>query len=229
MKFSNTAPSNASYEKPASGWYGARLVGFAFVGTHDDENSKFGPRPRVMLRWELYNGMEVVKDAKGYVITVSEDKFTASVRGEKNRLRSCLELHGISLPEGVETDSTEWLGKCVMLFVKISESGKTAYVDAFEAPAEGDTFPPQVLKSEHWEPADNTPPPEWAQWALGRSTDLAHLGKTKGGTAPANGSAQRATGGRPGPASGPAGSRPGAATPRPGTTPLPDDDGEIPF
>jgi hypothetical protein len=189
MKFENTPKSDGgSYEKPKPGKYLGILVGFAYVGTHG--GGQFGPKAKVMLRWELHKRKGPSLDSKNFIHTVTAN-FGATVRGDNSLLRKCLEAHGIALPEGAGTDSHDWLGHGAWLDLDESADGKWINVAGVSRlDPEDDELPPKQLHFEHWEPDDGTPPPPWANWAVARSTDLAHLAiekQSKGSPPAANG------------------------------------------
>ena len=186
MDFENTPNSDGgSYEKPKPGKYIGVLVGFCFCGTQP--GGQYGPKPKVMLRWELHKRKGPSKDSKDFIHTVTQT-FGATVRGENSMLRKALKAHGISIPEGGKTASRSWLGSAAWLDLEESPDKKYTNVAGISRlDPEDDATPTQVLPSEHWEPKDETAPPSWAGWALAKSTDLAHRAPKRTAEAEANG------------------------------------------
>jgi hypothetical protein len=189
MEFENSPSGDGgSYEKPKAGKYIGVLVGFAYVGTHT--GGQYGPKPKVLLRWELHKRKGPSLDSQGYPHTITS-RYSATIRGDNSLLRKALAAHGINVAEGEKTDSRDWLGKAAWIDVEWSDDDKYAnVVGVSPLDPEDDEVPERKLATEHWEPADGTPPPGWARWAVGRSTDLAHLvkdgnGKASGGPVPA--------------------------------------------
>src|SRR6185437_4937930 len=91
-----------------------------------------------------------------------------------------LEAHGLVIPEGGKTDSTDWLGKAAYLDLELSEDEKYINVKGVsKLDPEEDTAPTQILPNEHWEGADGTLCPSWASWAVAKSTDLSHYAPPK--------------------------------------------------
>lgn len=181
MKFENTPSGGGdSYEKPKPGKYIGVLVGFSYIGTQP--GGQYGPKPKVMLRWELHKRKGPSLDSKEFIHTTTQ-RFGATVRGENSMLAKALVAHGIPVNEGEETESREWLGRAAWLDLEESDDGKYVNVKTIsKLDPEDDQAPKQVLPSEHWDDEDaakGTKPPQWAAWAIGKSTDLASLGKAK--------------------------------------------------
>jgi hypothetical protein len=149
-----------------------------------------------MLRWELHKRKGPSVDSAGHVHTITQT-FSATVRGDQSLLRKCLEAHLIDIPEGGVTDSTRWLGHAAWIDVGWSDDEKYANVEGFSRlDEEEDALPTKQLHFEHWEPEDagaGKSPPQWAGWAIARSSDLAHLAAKKPGAPAANGTPARAT------------------------------------
>lgn len=179
MKFDNT-PTNdgGSYEKPKPGKYIGVLVGFAFVGTQP--GGQYGPKKKCLLRWELHKRKGPSRDSKNFVHTVTQS-FGATVRGENSMLKKCLESHGVAVGEGGSTDSHEWLGKAAWLDLEEGEKQYVNVVGVSKLDPDDDAVPKNELPFEHWEPDDGTKCPQWAAWAVARSTDYAHLAPEKAG------------------------------------------------
>jgi hypothetical protein len=175
MDFVNTPTSGGdSYEKPKPGKYIGVLCGFAFIGTQP--SSGFGAKPAVLLRWELHKRKGPSMDSKNFIHTVTA-KFGATIRGDNSRLKKAIEAHfGAKIEEGQKIRSQDWLGKAAWLDLKASDDEKYINVDGISPlDPEDDAAPSPTLPFEHWEPTDTIPPPGWAQFWVGRSTDLAHL------------------------------------------------------
>ncbi len=186
MKFENTPKGDGgSYEKPKEGKYIGLLVGFAFVGTQD--GGQFGPKAKIMLRWELHKRKGPSIDSKNFVHTITKT-FGATVRGDGSLLKKCIEAHGVSLAEGASADSHDWLGRGAWLDIVWSDDEKWANVSGISRlDPDDDILPKNSLPFEHWEPEDNTAPPSWASWAVAKSTDLAHLAPKKEARGATNG------------------------------------------
>jgi hypothetical protein len=177
MKFKNTPSSDGgSYETPKPGKYIGLLVGFAFVGTH---NGQYGPKEKVLLRWELHKRTAPSRDSKANVHTVTQ-MFGATINGDGSLLKKALEAHGIDIPEGIEIESRDWLGRAAWLDLELSDDQRWANVKGISKldPVD-DKIPRNVLHLEHWEGEPDGPPPSWADWAIRRSQDLARLATKK--------------------------------------------------
>lgn len=199
MQFENTpgGGSGDSYEKPKPGKYLGVLVGFAFIGTQP--GGQYGPKPKVMLRWELHKRKGPSIDSKGFIHTIAQ-RFGATVRGENSLLRKALEAHGVNVAEGQTTASHDWLGHAAWLDIEeeTGDNGKE-YVNVkaiSRLDPDDDEIPARVLPLEHWDDSDAVVGfecPEWAAWAVAKSTDLSDLapkfagggGKGKKRTVPA--------------------------------------------
>lgn len=180
MDFEN-APSGdgGSYEKPKPGKYMGILIGFAFVGTQP--GGQYGPKPKVMLRWELHKRKGPSLDEGGNPHTITKT-FGATVRGDNSLLKRAIEAHGIKVEEGQKTSSHDWMGKVAWLDVEWSDDEKYANVEGISPlDPEDDEAPQGKLPAEHWEPTDGTPVPSWARWAVAKSSDYAHLVPDKTG------------------------------------------------
>lgn len=186
MKFENTPKSDGgSYEKPKPGKYLGVLVGFAYCGTQP--GGKFGPKPKVMLRWELHKRKGPSVDSKGFVHTITQT-FGATIRGDGSLLRQCLEAHGIAMPEGSSSESRDWFGHGAWLDVEWSADEKYANVTGISRlDPEDDEMPEKKLHFEHWEGEADGRVPDWASWAVARSTDLAHLAPKRDAKPASNG------------------------------------------
>jgi hypothetical protein len=173
MDFENSAGGSDSYEKPPEGKYMGVLVGFAYIGIQP--GGQYGPKARVMLRWELHKRKGPSVDSKGFVHTITA-RFGATVKGENSLLKQCLEAHGIEIPEGSTTKSQSWLGHAAWLDLEESIDGKYTNVSNYsKLDPEDDVAPTRKLELEHWEPSDKTTPPIWARHAISKSSDIAHL------------------------------------------------------
>lgn len=181
MKFDN-APSGDggdSYERPKPGKYLGALIGFAYIGTQP--GGQYGPKPKVMLRWELHKRKGPSLDSKEFIHTITQ-RFGATVRGDKSLLAKALAAHGVEIPEGQEADSRDWLGKSCWLDLEAEtgDNGKE-YINVVgisRLDPEDDQPPKQVLPSEHWDDSDaaaGVECPDWAAWAVAKSTDLSDL------------------------------------------------------
>jgi hypothetical protein len=185
MKFENTKPDGGSYEKPKPGKYIGLLVGFAYVGTQP--GGQYGPKPKVMLRWELHKRKGPSLDSQGFVHTLTQT-FGATVKGEGSLLRKALEAHGVAIPEGASTDSNQWLGHAAWLDVEWSDDEKYANIKGISRlDPDEDELPPKQLHFEHWEGEADKAPPSWAGWAIAKSTDLAQLAPKRDPKPQANG------------------------------------------
>lgn len=190
MRFENTPGGGGeSYEKPKPGKYIGVLVGFAYIGTQP--GGSYGPKPKVMLRWELHKRKGPSRDSKNFIHTITQ-RFGATVRGENSMLKQALEAHGIAIAEGASTTSSDWLGRAAWLDLGESDDGKYINVESISRlDPEDDAAPAQELADEHWDDADAAAgknPPGWASFAIAKSTDLAHLApKYAGGRSTSNG------------------------------------------
>lgn len=159
--------SGGSYEKPAPGRYKGISVGFADLGTQE---TKFGVKRQVMLRWELHKKKGPVLDSQGNILTITA-RYTASL-DQKSSLRPVVECHVGRLVNGRNSMSNDWMGRCVYLSLEESIDGKyvnVASVTRFDP--EEDEQPQQVLPVEHWEIADGTQPPGWCAWVVQKSKE----------------------------------------------------------
>ena len=186
MKFENTpGGSGESYEKPKAGKYLGVLTGFAYLGTQP--GGQYGPKPKVMLHWTLFKRKGPSVDTKGYQHTITQ-RFGATVRGENSMLRKALEAHGIDVAEGQATSSQEWLGKTAWLDLEEvkGDNGKeyTNVAAISRLDPEDDEPPVCDVAHEHWDDADaaaGVQCPDWAAWAVAKSTDLSDLAPTHAG------------------------------------------------
>lgn len=178
MEFENTPKTDGgSYEKPKEGKYIGVLVGFCYIGTHG--GGQYGPKPKVMLRWELHKRRGPSLDSTGFVHTITQT-FGATIRGENSLLRKCIEAHGIALPEGAATESRDWLGRAAWLDLEESADKKWINVVGIsKLDPDDDGIPEKKLQVEHWEGEQDGAPPPWANWAIAKSSDLAHLAAPK--------------------------------------------------
>jgi hypothetical protein len=188
MDFENTAQGNDSYEKPNPGKYIGLLVGFAYVGTH--AGGQYGPKRKVLLRWELHKRKGPSLDSGGNIHTISRE-YGATIKGENSLLKKALEAHGVEVPENGKTSSRDWLGKAAWLDLEASDDGKyTNVTSVSKLDPEDDVIPTRKLELSHWDDKDaaaGTAPPSWAAWKVGRSTDLAHLAPSHAGGTGSNG------------------------------------------
>lgn len=160
--------SGGSYEKPAPGRYLGVLVGFADLGTQE---TKFGEKRQVMLRWELHKRKGPSVDSQGHPHTITA-RYTASLDA-KSSLRPVVESHVGRLTNGKNVVSQDWLGHAVQLVLEESIDGKYVNVTSVSRlDPEEDLAPKQILGVEHWEITDKPPPPVWCAWIVQKSKEF---------------------------------------------------------
>jgi hypothetical protein len=183
MDFTATSGGDGgSYEKPKPGRYTGVLVGVAVIGTH--EGGQYGPKAKIMLRWELHKRKGPVVDTEGNPMTIDQ-RYNQSF-ADRSTLRPVVEAHMGPIADGQTVRSQDWLGKSAIL--NLVENGKYINVETVAAlDPEEDEAPKPALKLEHWEPADDTPCPSWAKFWWEKSTDFAGKkgSEARNGRAPA--------------------------------------------
>lgn len=162
--------SGGSYEKPAPGRYLGILIGFADLGTQE---TKFGEKRQVMLRWELHKRKGPSVDSQGNPHTITA-RYTASLDA-KSSLRPVVEAHMGRLTNGKNALSQDWLGHTALLVVEESIDGKYVNVTSISRmDPEEDEEPRQILAVEHWEIGDPSQPPPWCAWVVQKSKEFQH-------------------------------------------------------
>jgi hypothetical protein len=168
MEFTSKTGGTGDYEKPKPGTYTGVCVGFADIGTQP--GGQYGPKPKVMLRWELHRRKGPALDSQGRVMTVTE-RYTASA-DKKATFRAVAEAHIGPLPDGRKWQSGQLLGECVKLTLVESEDGKYVNVKTVvPLDPEEDAKVEPTLPLEHWEMRDEAAPPAWAKYAVEKSEE----------------------------------------------------------
>ncbi len=168
MEFTSKTGGNGDYEKPKPGTYTGVCVGFADIGTQS--GGQFGPKPKVLLRWEIHRRKGPVLGTDGNILTITE-RFTASA-DKKSTLRSVAEAHLGPLPDGTKWVSGQLLGECAKLTLTQSEDGKYVNVSTVvPLDLEEDEKVTETLPLEHWEMKDETAPPAWAKHFVEKSDE----------------------------------------------------------
>lgn len=164
-----------SYEQPKVGTYTGILVGFSEIGTQT--GGAYGPKKKVVLRWELHKRKGPSLDAAGHVHTITA-RYNVSFN-EKASLRAVVEKH-IGLAANGRTSSHDWLGKAAKLTLTQSDDGKWTNVDTVAMlDPEEDEVPKQIEAPEHWEIRDGGDPPVWAKHFWEKSQEFAQLNGTR--------------------------------------------------
>lgn len=160
--------AGGSYEKPKPGKYLGVLIGIADIGTQP--GGQFGPKRKLMLRWELHKRKGPSLDSAGHIHTITA-RYNQSMDA-KSSLRPVVEAHIGKLKDDDRTRTQDWLGKAAILDLAEDDSGKYVNVDnVTPLDPEEDVAPTQHEPSEHWEPRDGTPPPHWAKYAVEKSAE----------------------------------------------------------
>lgn len=169
MEFSaSNGGSGGSYEKPKPGTYTGVLIGIADLGTQP--GGQYGPKRKIMLRWELHKRKGPQLDSAGNILTITS-RYNQSF-DVKSSLRPVVEAHTGPIRDGEKTSSKEWLGKSAKLLLKESEDQKYVNVASVTPlDPEEDEVPTQVETIEHWEMSDLTNPPGWAKYAVEQSPE----------------------------------------------------------
>lgn len=181
MDFTATSGGDGgSYEKPKPGRYIGVLVGIADIGTQ--VGGAYGPKSKIMLRWELHKRKGPVVNSDGATATITA-RYNKSFDA-KSTLRPIVEAHIGRVADGAKTTSHDWLGKAAILNLEESDDGKYVNVKTVAAlDPDEDEAPKPTLKFEHWGPDDGTTAPTWAKFAWEKSAEF--TGKTDSHSEPA--------------------------------------------
>lgn len=168
MEFTaSNGASGGSYEKPKPGNYLGVLIGVAELGTHQGQ---YGPKRRIMLRWELHRRKGPALGADGDILTIFA-MYNSSF-DVKSTLRQVVEAHVGRYEDGTKVDPQEWLGSAARLVLKESDDGKYVNVDSVvPLDEEEDEAPERRQATELWELTDAAAAPLWCRWMVERSDE----------------------------------------------------------